>query len=110
MTEPALIFVVDGEDRIIEVATQEWTENPDPGPGIISSWLAVEPVEIMVTDPSGAGGQWRLIFELPNGCFDVDINTPEPGDSLFIEPMPGGGPMRPCTRPPIREPVVEEVP
>ena len=99
-TETGIILVVDGDDRIIEVAAQEWREQTgDLGPGVISAWDAVETIEIPITTLSESTEGWRVIFELPNGCFQRSMAPMEPGTTLTLEPQ-RGIPMYACEQHP----------
>ncbi len=103
-TEQGTILVVDGDDRIIEVATQEWVEQTgELGPGVISAWDCAETIEIPITTLSDSTKGWRIIFELPNGCFETDMAPMEPGTTLTIEPTVGMGALRACEQHPQNE-------
>jgi len=103
-TEQGTILVVDGDDRIIEVATQEWVEETgDLRPGVISAWTCVETITIPITTLSESTEGWRIIFELPNGCFETDMASMDPGTTLTIEPNAGFGPLRACEQHPQNE-------
>ena len=103
-TEKGTILVVDGDDRIIEVATQEWVEQTgELRPGVISAWAAAETIEIPITTLSESTEGWRIIFELPNGCFETDMAPMEPGTTLTIEPNAGMGELHACEQHPQNE-------
>ena len=90
MSEMATVLVVDGDDHIIEVATQEWVERTgELGPGVISAWDSADTIEIPITTLSESTEGWRLIFEVPNGCYEIDILAMEPGDTITLKPSPG---------------------
>ncbi len=103
--EQGTILVVDGDDQIIEVATQEWVEQTGKlGPGVISAWDAAETINIPITTLSESTEGWRIIFELPNGCFETDMASMLPGETLIIEPNAGmGGPLHACEQHPQNE-------
>ena len=100
-TEKGTILVVDGDDRIIEVATQEWFEQTgELRPGVISAWDCAETIEIPITTLSESTKGWRIIFELPNGCYETAIEPMEPGSTLTIEPNLFAGPLHACRQHP----------
>ncbi len=101
MAEKGTVLVVDGDDRIIEVATQEWVESLEPG--VISAWTCNETIVIPIITPSDSTYGWRVIFELPNGCFEVPMGTPGPDSTVTIAPSSSLGSMRPCRRHPQNE-------
>ncbi len=104
MAETANVFVVDGDDKIIEVATQEWCENTgSPRPGVISAWDCAETIEIPISTLSHSTTRWRIIFELPNGCFETDMRPMEPGTTLTIEPNLFVAPLLACREHPQNE-------
>ncbi len=103
MAEKGTVLVVDGDDRIIEVATQEWTEETDLRFGVISAWTCVETIEIPITTLSESTEGWRIIFELPNGCFETDMGPMKPGTTLTIERNAELGPLHACEQHPQNE-------
>lgn len=99
-TEQCPLIFVDSDDRIIEVATMEWYETPaDELPaGIASAWQT--DADLKVTLP-GSQAWGRIIIELPNGCWEVDLPPHSPGETVTISAgTEESSSMRSCTNHP----------
>ena len=97
MREEAVVILVDPADRVVDVSTQTW-EQSVVGGGF--EWDSVERAQMVVPDdyePAGSG-EWRLIWELPIGCYETSIWPVGAGGSVTVDKSPsiGGLAVRRC--------------
>ncbi len=110
--EDAIAMIVDGNDRIVEVVPTKVDLSDFAERGV----LTLESITIDIPKWDGEGlshwipGKWRVIYELPIGCFEIDIPNMKSGDTLAItvgDPR-GTTTIRECTnKPALAEPVTE---
>ena len=101
MREEAVVILVDPADRVVDVSTQTWEKSVTDG-GF--EWDSVERVQMVVPDgyePAGSG-EWRLIWELPIGCYEASIVPVGAGGSVTVDKSPpvGGLEVRRCVAKP----------
>ena len=96
--DDALAFIVDGNDHIVEVIPTEIDFDDFEETGLFR--LTSINVDIPRWDGQDRWreGRWRMIYELPFGCFEMDLPAMRNGDSLEITiGDPNGTPsLRPC--------------
>ncbi len=82
--DDALAFIVDGNDHIVEVVT---TEVDLSGFGE-TGYFRLQSFDIDIPQWDGQDkwreGQWRIIYELPIGCLEMDLPHMMSGDTLSM--------------------------
>ena len=108
--DDALAFIVDGNDRIVEVIPTGVDLSNFEERGVV----VLESFKIGIPERDGdehwRQGRWRVIYEFPIGCFEIDIPNMRSGDTLWINvgDSSGTNTIRECTnKPAIAEPVTE---
>ena len=98
MKVDTLILLINGE-RIVDVVPIQ-AERQDPG----SYSFGKQEIQFDISftaDDEWDG--WRIVYELPDGCFEQDLSsTPQPDDTLslvFDGDGVGPTPLRACERP-----------
>ena len=82
--DDALAFIVDGNDRIVEVITTEVDLSGFDETG----YFRLQSFDIDIPQWGGQDkwreGEWRIIYELPIGCLEMDLPNMMSGDTLSM--------------------------
>ena len=101
--DDAIAMIVDGNDHIVEVVTTKVNLDHFDEDG----YLRLQSFEVDIPQWEGQDqwreGHWRLIYELPIGCFEIDLPSMREGDRLemFVGDPNGTPTLRPCVAKPI---------
>ena len=96
MHADAVAMIVDSDNNIAQVVgfPIEWTPPNDDG----AMHFDFDHFEIPETDWGENRLGWRLILELPSGCFEMDLQFAlRSGDTLSFDQGQALQPMRACT-------------
>ncbi len=98
MQADAVLMVVDPDNQIMQVVgfPIDWNLTPD----VSNDWRRFTYADIKIPDTDWGEERrngWRAILELPDGCYEWDLPTLSPGDSLSFQNGVGEIPLRECT-------------
>ena len=89
--DDALAFIVDGNDRIVEVVPTEVDITGFEETGLFRLTSFDIDIPQWEGQDKWRDGRWRIIYELPFGCFEMGLPNMKSGDTLEIYVGDSGG-------------------